>query len=88
MKIYDESISWLRNENWFRINREKDYFEIRDDAPERAKRSFVMWCRNNAQENTTEMQMRIHQNCLNCVKQNLFFGIYISTKRKEHRKVN
>ena len=56
MKIYDESISWLRNENWFRINREKDYFEIRDDAPERAKRSFVMWCRNNSQENTTEIQ--------------------------------
>ena len=38
---------WLTQEKWYRINKEKDCFEILPNAPERVKRSFEMWNSND-----------------------------------------
>ena len=34
---------WMTNENWYRINEEKDCFELTEHAPARAVRSFNEW---------------------------------------------
>lgn len=39
-----ESIYWLTNKDWYKINEEKDCFEILDSAPAKAKLSFEIWC--------------------------------------------
>ncbi len=39
-----ESIYWLTNKDWYKINEEKDCFEILDSAPAKAKLSFKIWC--------------------------------------------
>ena len=39
-----ESIYWLINKDWYKINEEKDCFEILDSAPAKAKLSFEIWC--------------------------------------------
>ena len=39
-----EMFYWWTNEDWYRINREKDCFELTEQAPERAIRSFDMYC--------------------------------------------
>lgn len=39
-----EMFYWWTNPDWYRINPEKDCFELTDLAPERAKRSFDMYC--------------------------------------------
>lgn len=38
-----EPMYWMSNKDWYRINKEKDEFELTDKAPERARRSFEMW---------------------------------------------
>ena len=38
-----ESLYWLTNKNWYRVNEEKDCFEILDSAPTKAKISFEIW---------------------------------------------
>ncbi len=43
MSMSDESIYWLTNKEWYRINKEKDCFEILDSAPIKAKLSFEVW---------------------------------------------
>ena len=45
MKRNSERLYWMTNENWYRINTQKGCFELTDEAPERAKRSFAMWNR-------------------------------------------
>lgn len=43
MSMNSESLYWLTNKSWYRINREKDCFEILDSAPAKAKLSFEIW---------------------------------------------
>lgn len=45
MKRNSERLYWMTNKNWYRINTQKDCFELTDEAPDRAKRSFAMWNR-------------------------------------------
>ena len=47
MKAYDESMYWMRNDDWFRINRERDCFELTDAAPQRAIESFRLYLIRN-----------------------------------------
>ena len=42
-KEIKEMMYWLSDPSWYRINEETDDFELTDNAPERAKRSFDMW---------------------------------------------
>lgn len=42
-----ESLYWRKNEGWYRINKEKDCFELTDEAPERAVKSFELYCKRN-----------------------------------------
>ena len=39
-----ERVFWLTNPSWYRINEEKDCFEMTDEAPAKAKLSFELWC--------------------------------------------
>lgn len=43
MSMNSDSLYWLTNKSWYRINREKDRFEILDSAPAKAKLSFEIW---------------------------------------------
>ena len=36
-------IYWMENEEWYRINHEKDCFELTDKAPREAHISFRLW---------------------------------------------
>lgn len=38
-----EFMYWRTNEAWFTINEEKDCFELTEQAPERARRSFELY---------------------------------------------
>lgn len=43
MSANKEILYWKQNKDWYRINKEKDEFELTDKAPERARKSFEMW---------------------------------------------
>ena len=43
MNRNSEVMYWQSNKDWYEIDDEKDTFVIREDAPERAKKSFEMW---------------------------------------------
>lgn len=43
MTANKESMYWRTNKEWYRINKEKDCFELTDKAPKRAKESFEMY---------------------------------------------
>ena len=47
MKVHDESMYWMENEDWFIINEEKDCFELTQSAPPRAVNSFMLYLRRN-----------------------------------------
>ena len=47
MKAYDESMYWMTNDKWFRINHERDCFELTDEAPQRTVESFKMYLLRN-----------------------------------------
>lgn len=34
---------WYSNKDWYVLDDENDTFVIREDAPERAKKSFELW---------------------------------------------
>lgn len=36
---------WMTNEKWYRINEEKGCFELTDEAPREARKSFAKWKR-------------------------------------------
>lgn len=42
-----EYMYWMSNDDWYRINKEKQCFELTDEAPERAVKSFEMYCERN-----------------------------------------
>ena len=44
-----ESMYWMKDKTWFRIN-EKGRFELTDAAPERARKSFELYCKRNHRE--------------------------------------
>ena len=43
MKAYDEAMYWMRNDEWFTVNHDKDCFELTDAAPPRAVESFKLY---------------------------------------------
>ena len=43
MNANKESTYWASNPAWYRINKDTDEFELTDEAPERARKSFEMW---------------------------------------------
>lgn len=45
-----ELMYWHSNKNWFRRIEEIPYFELTDEAPERALKSFEMWKKDNGIE--------------------------------------
>lgn len=45
MKRNSERVYWMTNKSWYTINQTKDCFELTDEAPPRARRSFAMWSR-------------------------------------------
>ena len=47
MKAYDEAMFWMRNDEWFTVNHEKDCFELTDAAPPRAVESFKLYLLRN-----------------------------------------
>ena len=47
MSANTEVMYWITNEEWYRINRELDRFELTEKATERAKKSFEMWKKMN-----------------------------------------
>ncbi|MBR6228121.1 MAG: hypothetical protein IKQ97_00105 [Eubacterium sp.] len=47
MKRYDESMYWLENDSWYRVNYEKNCIELTPEAPERAVESFQRYLVNN-----------------------------------------
>ncbi len=38
-----ESMYWMSKEEWYRVNTEKDVFELTENAPDRAVKSFGMY---------------------------------------------
>jgi hypothetical protein len=42
-----ESMYWIKNEEWYRVNRVKGGIELTDKAPERARKSFEMYQKRN-----------------------------------------
>lgn len=42
-----ESMYWMSDEEWYRINEETGCFELTDEAPERAVESFKLYCERN-----------------------------------------
>lgn len=47
MNANTEVMYWHKNKEWYRINEEKDCFELTDKAPERAVASFEMYKKLN-----------------------------------------
>lgn len=47
MKAYDEAMYWMKNDEWFSVNKEKDCFELTDAAPQRAVDSFQLYLLRN-----------------------------------------
>ena len=43
MSANTEALFWLTNKKWYRVNEEKDCFEILESAPTKAKISFEIW---------------------------------------------
>lgn len=47
MKRYDEAMYWMENEDWYRVNYEKDRFELTQSAPPKAVDSFKLYMLRN-----------------------------------------
>lgn len=47
MKRYDESMYWMDNDDWFRVNYKKDGLELTPEAPQRAVESFELYLIRN-----------------------------------------
>ena len=47
MKACDESLYWMEDESWFRIDKEKDCIELTPEAPPRAVESFRLYLLKN-----------------------------------------
>lgn len=42
-----ESMFWVSEESWYRINKETGDIELTDEAPDRAVESFKLYCERN-----------------------------------------
>jgi hypothetical protein len=40
-----EALYWKSDGSWYRINEDKECYELTDEAPERAVKSFDLYCR-------------------------------------------
>ncbi len=47
MKSWSEAMYWMTNKKWYRVNEEKDCFELTKYAPPRAIESFRLWLKQN-----------------------------------------
>ena len=47
MKAHDESLYWMEDESWFRIDKERDCIELTAEAPPRAVESFRLYLLKN-----------------------------------------
>ena len=47
MTANKESLFWKTNKEWYRINREKDCYELTEKAPKRARESFALYKSKN-----------------------------------------
>ena len=47
MKSHSEEMYWMTNKKWYRVNEEKDCFELTKYAPPRAIDSFRLWLKQN-----------------------------------------
>ncbi len=47
-----ECMYWTKNEQWYRINKEKGCVELTDAAPDRARKSFEMYRKRNGKKST------------------------------------
>ena len=47
MKAHDESLYWMENESWFRIDKEMDCIKLTAKAPPRAVESFRLYLLKN-----------------------------------------
>lgn len=43
MRKNSERTYWMTDKNWYRVNEEKDCFELTDEAHPRARESFALW---------------------------------------------
>lgn len=43
-----ESLYWKSNTEWYRVNKEKDCYELTEKAPERARKSFELYQERNS----------------------------------------
>lgn len=43
MNANTEIMYWMSNKAWYHIDETNDTFVIEDNAPERAKKSFIKW---------------------------------------------
>lgn len=46
MTVDKETLYWKTNKEWYRVNKEKDCYELTDKAPKRAKESFALYNSN------------------------------------------
>ncbi len=44
MTVDMEFMYWSSNKSWYRINKEKDCYELTEQAPPRAVESFKLYC--------------------------------------------
>ena len=47
MKSWSEAMYWMTNKKWYKVNEEKDCFELTKHAPPRAIESFRLWLKQN-----------------------------------------
>lgn len=47
MKSWSEAMYWKTNRKWYRVNQEKNRFELTKDAPPRAIESFKLYLEEN-----------------------------------------
>lgn len=43
MTANQEPLFWKTNREWYRINKQKDCYELTEKAPKRAKKSFELY---------------------------------------------
>ena len=47
MRAHDESLFWMKDDNWSRMDRERDCLELTPEAPQRAVDSFRLYLERN-----------------------------------------
>ena len=78
MRSNSERTYWMTNDDWYRINKEKDCFELTDAAPERARKSFALWNTQDDQQHKRKRSLwkRIFHRGIKAIKKNDQGGFY------------